>query len=130
LSATFIARMARSCKQLLHCWRPNDVSGRLMVRLEFSGGALAREKTLGYGFAGRAGPCDFIGVTTGMSVADLIARCGFPARRARNNLAVAAYAGSRASAWGETWFYPADGSRAARRIQLQEGRVVDVQVVH
>jgi hypothetical protein len=36
----------------------------------------------------------------------------------------------RAPAWGETWFYPADGSRAARRIQLQEGRVVDVQVVH
>lgn len=110
-------------------WYYNFGPQRLMVRLEFSGGVLAREETLGYGFAGRGGPCDFIGVTTGMSVADLIARCGFPAQRARNNLAIAAYAGSRAPAWGETWFYPGDGSRAARRIQLQEGRVVDVQVV-
>lgn len=111
-------------------WYYNFGPQRLMVRLEFSGGVLAREKTLGYGFAGRGGPCDFIGVTAGMSVTGLIARCGFPASRARNPLATAAGMGSRAPAWGETWFYPADGSRAAREVRLQEGRVVDVQVVH
>lgn len=111
-------------------WYYNFGPQRLMVRLEFSGGVLAREQTLGYGFVGRAGPCDFNGVTLGMSVADLIARCGFPADRARNNLAIAAYAGPRAPAWGETWFYPADGSRAARDVQLQNGRVVDVRIVH
>jgi hypothetical protein len=36
----------------------------------------------------------------------------------------------QAPAWGETWIYPADGSRAAREIRLQEGRVVDIEVLH
>ncbi|MGH8145106.1 MAG: DUF2845 domain-containing protein [Rhodanobacteraceae bacterium] len=111
-------------------WYYNFGPQRLMVRLEFSGGVLASERTLGYGFVGRGGPCDFTNVTTGMSVADLIARCGFPATRARNPLAVAAYMGARAPAWGETWFYPADGSRAAREIRLQNGRVVGIQGIH
>jgi hypothetical protein len=60
-------------------WYYNFGPQRLMVRLEFSGGVLAREETLGYGFVGRGGPCDFTNITIGMSVADLIARCGFPA---------------------------------------------------
>lgn len=33
-------------------------------------------------------------------------------------------------AWGETWFYPVDGSQRARAVQLQAGRVVDVQIVN
>jgi hypothetical protein len=111
-------------------WYYNFGPQQLMVRLEFSGGVLARERTLGYGFVGRGGPCDFTAVTTGMSVADLIARCGFPADRARNDLAIAAYAGPRAPAWGETWFYPADGSQKARAVRLQGGFVVDVQITH
>jgi hypothetical protein len=100
-----------------------------MVRLEFSGGVLVREQTLGYGFVGSGGPCDFTNVTIGMSVADLIARCGLPSGQARNKLAAAAYLGPQAPAWSETWFYPADGSRAARAIQLMDGRVTDVRIV-
>jgi hypothetical protein len=109
-------------------WYYNFGPQRLMVRLEFSGGVLGRVTTLGYGFSGRGGPCDTNVITVGMSVADLIARCGFPASRGRNPLATAAAMGAKAPAWGETWFYPADGSRAAREIRLQEGRVVDVQI--
>jgi len=111
-------------------WYYNFGPQRLMVRLEFSGGVLAREQTLGYGFVGNGGPCDFTGITTGMSVADLIARCGLAPHRTRNPLAWSAYQGAQAPAWGETWIYPADGSRAAREIQLQEGRVTDIKVVH
>lgn len=111
-------------------WYYNFGPQQLMVRLEFSGGVLAREQTLGYGFVGQGGPCDYTTITTGMSVADLIARCGFPASRGRNPLAIAAAMGAQAPAWGETWFYPADGSSAAREVQLQDGRVVDIQVLH
>ena len=111
-------------------WYYNFGPQRLMVRLEFSGGVLACEQTLGYGFIGKGGACDFNQITTGMSVAELIARCGLAPSRTRNPLAVAAYLGPRAPAWSETWFYPADGSRAAREVELQQGRVVDVKILH
>lgn len=111
-------------------WYYNFGPQKLMVRLEFSGGVLAREQTLGYGFTGRGGPCDTNIITVGMSVADLIARCGFPATLGRNPLATAAAMGAQAPAWGETWFYPGDGSRAAREVQLQDGQVVGVKVLH
>jgi hypothetical protein len=111
-------------------WYYNFGPQRLMVRLEFSGGVLAREQTLGYGFVGDGGPCDFTGVSVGMSVADLIARCGLAPSRSRNALAYSAYPGAPTPAWGETWIYPADGSRAARKILLQEGRITDIEVVH
>lgn len=111
-------------------WYYNFGPQRLMVRLEFSGGVLAREQTLGYGFVGNGGPCNFTGISVGMSVADLIARCGLAPSRSRNPLAYSAYQGAQAPAWGETWTYPADGSRATREILLQEGRVTDIKVIH
>ncbi len=40
-------------------WYYNFGPQRLMVRLDFSGGVLARERTLGYGFVGAGGPCHF-----------------------------------------------------------------------
>jgi len=111
-------------------WYYNFGPQRLMVRLEFSGGVLAREQTLGYGFVGNGGPCELTGISIGMSMADLIARCGLAPSRSRNPLAYSAYQGGQAPAWGETWTYPADGSRAAREILLQEGRVTDIKVIH
>lgn len=111
-------------------WYYNFGPQRLMVRLEFSGGMLVREQTLGYGFSGRGGPCDFHTITVGMSVAELVKRCGFPATRVRNTLATAAHLGARAPAWGETWIYPGDGSQAAREVRLQDGQVTDVRVRH
>lgn len=111
-------------------WYYNFGPQRLMVRLDFSGGVLAHEQTLGYGFVGSGGPCDFTGISAGMSVADLIARCGLAPSRSRNPLATAAYLGAQAPAWGETWIYPADGSRAAREVYLQDGRVTDIKILH
>ena len=111
-------------------WYYNFGPQRLMVRLDFSNGVLTRVKTLGYGFVGSGGTCDFSNVTTGMSVADLIAKCGYPATRSRDPLATAVGLGAQAPAWGETWFYAASGSRAAREIHLQDGRVTDVKLMH
>lgn len=111
-------------------WYYNFGPQRLMVRLDFSGGVLAREQTLGYGFAGDGGPCDFNKVTVGMSVASLIARCGLAPHRSRNTLAMAAYLGPRAPAWSEQWFYPAAGSRPALEVRLRDGRVTDVAIRH
>lgn len=108
-------------------WYYNFGPQRLMMRLDFSGGVLVREQTLGYGFVGRGGHCDFNNVTVGMSVASLIAQCGLPAARGRNPLATAAYLGAKAPAWGETWTYPADGSDPPFYVQLQNGWVVDVR---
>ncbi|HEX7370963.1 MAG TPA: DUF2845 domain-containing protein [Rhodanobacteraceae bacterium] len=114
----------------IEAWYYNFGPQRLMVQLVFSGGVLVREKTLGYGFVGQGGPCDFNNITQGMSVAELIAHCGYPSTRSRNPLAIAAYQGAQAPAWGETWFYPADGARIARVVHLQRGKVVDVEIVH
>lgn len=112
-------------------WYYNFGPQRLMVRLDFSNGVLQREQTLGYGFVGKGGPCDYHVITTGMSVADLIAKCGFPAHRRRNMLAGAYYGNPQSvPAWAETWFYPADGSTRAREVQLQNGRVEDVQAIN
>lgn len=112
-------------------WYYNFGPQRLMVRLDFSNGVLQRERTLGYGFVGKGGPCDYHVITTGMSVAKLIADCGFPARRSRSVLANGAYYGNprSAPAWGETWSYPADGSLRAREVYLLNGRVEDVKIV-
>lgn len=110
-------------------WYYNFGPQRLMMRLDFSGGVLARVRTLGYGFVGSGGPCDPASITVGMSVADLIGRCGLPASRARNPLATAAAMGEEAPAWGETWTYPGEGSGVAREVRLQDGWVVDVQGV-
>lgn len=111
-------------------WYYNFGPQRLMVPLDFSGGTLAREQTLGYGFVGSGGPCAFNDVTSGMSVATLIGRCGMPASRARNPLAVAVGLGERAPAWSETWTYPADGSDPAFVVDTQDGRVTDVRIRH
>lgn len=91
---------------------------------------LAREETLGYGFVGRGGPSDLNVITVGTSVADLMARCGFPASLRRNPRAIAAGMGALAPDRGEVWFYPGDASRAGRYVHLQEGRVTDVKIVH
>ncbi|HEX5960051.1 MAG TPA: DUF2845 domain-containing protein [Rhodanobacteraceae bacterium] len=110
-------------------WYYNFGPQCLMVRLDFSGGVLARERMLGHGFTGQGGSCDFNDITTGLSVAGLIGRCGFPASRGRNPLATAVALGAQAPAWGEAWTYPAEGSVAAFRAQLQDGWVTDVQFV-
>lgn len=111
-------------------WFYNFGPQRLMVRLDFSGGVLAREQTLGYGFVGQGGTCDYNEVTTGMSVAELIGHCGMPASRGRNTLASAAGLGDRAPAWGETWSYSAAGSGMGFEVQLQRGWVTDVHIKH
>lgn len=110
-------------------WYYNFGPQHLMIRLDFSGGVLVREQMLGYGFVGSGGPCDPASITVGMSVAALIGRCGLPASRARNPLAIAATMGSRAPAWNETWTYPAEGSGVAREVELQNGWVVDARGV-
>lgn len=110
-------------------WYYNFGPQQLMVRVDFSGGVLVRMRTLGYGFVGSGGPCDPSGITVGMSAADLIARCGPPASRARNRLATTAAMGDVAPAWGETWTCPGEGSGVAREVRLQDGWVMDVQGV-
>ncbi|WHZ19389.1 MAG: hypothetical protein OJF55_001538 [Rhodanobacteraceae bacterium] len=115
---------------VVEAWYYNFGPQRFMVRVDFSGGVVLREQTLGYGFVGNGGPCDFNEVTPGMSVAELIGRCGLPPERARNKLAVAAGAGPRAPAWSETWSYPAVGSRPGLEIHLQGGKVTDIRIVH
>jgi hypothetical protein len=102
---------------MYEAWYYNFGPSQMMVQLLFSHGTLERERTLGYGFSGKPGPCNLDTVGGGMSSGELYARCGAPVQRRGSRGYLPDY---------EEWLYQGNGGRA-RIVHLLNGRVQDVK---
>ena len=102
---------------MYEAWYYNFGPSQMLVQLLFSHGTLERERTLGYGFSGKPGPCNLDTIGDGMSSGELYARCGAPAQRHGSRGYLPDY---------EEWLYHGNGGRA-RVVRLLNGRVQDVK---
>ena len=113
-------------------WYYNFGPHDLMRRFVFRDGVLVREETLGYGVNEIGSDCNPNRDYTGVSVGELVARCGEPALRRQAydaivNRPIPGYARWRDQR-REDWVYDFGEDRFLRLVHLVDGRVVDIDV--
>jgi len=113
-------------------WYYNFGPHDLMRRFVFRDGVLVREETLGYGVNEIGSDCNPSRDYTGVSVGELVARCGEPASRRQAydaivNRPIPGYARWRDQR-REDWVYDFGEDRFLRLVHLVDGRVVDIDV--
>ncbi len=111
-------------------WYYNFGPHNLMRRFVFRDGVLAREETLGYGVNQIGDDCNANRDYRGVSVGELVARCGEPASRRTNydtlvHQPVPGYARYRDQR-REQWIYDFGENRFLRSFLLIDGRVEDI----
>jgi hypothetical protein len=114
-------------------WYYNFGPRALMRRFVFRDGVLLREETLGYGVDEIGDDCNPNRDYRGVSVGELMARCGEPATRRTNydtlvrqpNPGYARYRDQRR----EEWIYDFGENRFLRLFRLIDGRVDDIETV-
>lgn len=113
-------------------WYYNRGPRRFIRRLEFRNGALQREDSLGYGFAGDSpGACTPASLEQGLSEFEVITRCGEPlSRRTQWRAYSARSAAGVAQVQGlmpvETWLYDFGNRHFRRELTIENGRVTRV----
>lgn len=114
-------------------WYYNFGPSQLMRRLRFRNGVLADEETLGYGVSTIGGNCDANLNYTGLSVGELIARCGQPATRRGATDTIVRRIAPGISRWAgqrrEDWFYDFGGNSFLRLVHLVDGQVTGSETV-
>lgn len=109
-------------------WYYNFGRNALMQSLLFRDGILQRIGSLGYGVNEIGDSCNAIANYSGMSVGELVARCGEPASRRENRDGVVFRPSPRLESWRdqrrEEWIYDFGDSRRLRLLRLENGRVV------
>ena len=108
-------------------WYYNFGPSQLMRRFVFRDGVLQREETLGYGVDEIGGDCNPNRDYRGVSIGELIARCGEPASRRTNydtivHAPAPGYARYRDQR-REEWIYDFGEQRFLRVFSLVDGRV-------
>ena len=114
-------------------WYYNFGPRNLMRRFVFRDGVLEREETLGYGVDEVGADCNPNRDYRGVSVGELVARCGEPASRRTNYDTIvhrpapgyARYRDQRR----EEWIYDFGEDRFVRSYLLIDGRVEDIENV-
>jgi hypothetical protein len=114
-------------------WYYNFGPRNLMRRFVFRDGVLASEETLGYGVDAIGEDCNPSRDYRGVSVGELVARCGEPASRRTNidtivHRPAPGYARYREQR-REEWIYDFGESRFLRSFLLVDGRVEDIDTV-
>jgi hypothetical protein len=108
-------------------WYYNFGPRKLMVRLLFLNGRLAREETLGYGVNTLGESCNLDGLAAGTSAGEIIAYCGEPAGRRQQRQAVVRRDNFRNERYTpvrvEEWTYDLGDARLLRILTLQNGRL-------
>ena len=114
-------------------WYYNFGPSVLMRRFVFRDGVLAREETLGYGVNEIGNDCYPNRNFRGLSVGELVARCGEPAsRRANVDTSVRRLAPGYAryrDVRREEWIYDFGDDRFVRDVRLVDGRVESVEAI-
>jgi hypothetical protein len=114
-------------------WYYNFGPRNLMRRFVFRDGVLLREETLGYGVDEIGDDCNPNRDYRGVSVGELIARCGEPASRRTNydtfvRRPIPGYERYRDQR-REEWIYDFGENRFLRLIRLIDGRVEDIESI-
>lgn len=115
-------------------WYFNRGPNRLMRRVTFHNGRLVESRTLGYGVSGRpgSGTCEPRELGMGLSMGEIVARCGPPAFRE-------SWYGRRATRFDgvsehhvlvrhETWGYDFGRNKFTRYVTFENGRLTDVSI--
>lgn len=115
-------------------WYYNRGSTHFVRALWFRGGILRRIETLDRGFAPGTDspPCRPAEIRIGMTVYELLERCGEPEQRNRRHaLHPFGHGRHRPPLYRqvevEDWYYEFGGGYLARRVRLLDGRVTDVE---
>ncbi len=108
-------------------WYYNFGPAQLMRQLVFRDGVLLREDTLGYGVAEIGGDCNPNRTLDGLSIGELVARCGEPASRRNQADTIVRRPARGVEQWRdqrrEEWVYDDADSRFVRIVRLVDGRV-------
>jgi hypothetical protein len=114
-------------------WYYNFGPRQLMRRMVFRDGVLTREETLGYGVDEVGSDCNPNRDYRGVSVGELVARCGEPASRRVNNDTIVNRPSPGYQRWRdqrrEEWIYDFGEDRFMRSFVLIDGRVETVDTV-
>lgn len=114
-------------------WYYNFGRHQLMRRLLFRDGVLLREETLGYGVDEIGDDCDPDRMPDGLSVGELVARCGEPASRRSQYDAIVRRPIPGVEQWRdqrrEQWVYDFGDSRFVSIVTLSDGHVSGVERV-
>lgn len=114
-------------------WYLHRGPNRLMRRLTFHNGRLVATETLGYGVSGRPGigPCTPRELQPGLSMGELVARCGMPAFReswyGRRSIRLEGLVERHALVRFETWGYDFGRNKFTRYVTFENGRITDVR---
>ena len=114
-------------------WYYNFGPSQLMRQLIFRDGVLLREDTLGYGVAEIGSDCNPNRTLDGLSIGELVARCGEPASRRSQTDTIVRRPARGVEQWRdlrrEEWIYDGIDSRFVRIVRLVDGRVEGVDRV-
>jgi hypothetical protein len=111
-------------------WYYNFGPQRLLVRLLFRDGRLAREETLGYGVNDIGSDCNLDGLSAGTPAGEIVARCGTPASRSTRQRTEVRRDGRGNERFTqvrlEEWVYDIGRNRLMRVLTLENGRLREV----
>lgn len=114
-------------------WYYNFGSSQLMRQLVFREGVLLREETLGYGVNQIGGDCNLDRALDGLSVGELVARCGEPASRRNQTDTIVRRPVRGVELWRDErrgqWIYDDADSGFVRIVRVAGGRVEGVDRV-
>jgi hypothetical protein len=111
-------------------WYYNFGPQRLLVRLLFRDGRLAREESLGYGVSEIGGDCNLDGLPAGTPGGEIVARCGTPSTRNTRQRTEVRRDGRGNERFSqvrlEEWIYDIGRNRLMRVLTLENGRLLEV----
>ena len=114
-------------------WYYNFGPNQLMRQLIFRDGVLLREDALGYGVTEIGSDCNPNRSLEGLSIGELVARCGEPASRRNQTDTIVRRPARGVEQWRdlrrEEWIYDTGDSRFVRLVRLVDGHVQGVDRV-
>ena len=113
----------------LEAWYYNFGADRLLHRLLFVDGRLVRDDTLGYGVARIGSRCNYDLLDRGVSIGEVVARCGLPASQNRRYGQVTQRDANGLAREREIrrdeWVYDPGGNRRLELFVFIDGRLTD-----
>mgnify|MGYP003500245364 CR=1 FL=1 len=125
--------LERRIERQLEAWYYNFGPDRLLHRLLFIDGRLVRDDTLGYGVSKIGGRCNYDTLDRGLSIGEVVARCGLPASQSRRYGLVTLRDDSglarEREARRDEWIYDPGSGRRLQLIVFVDGRVAERELL-
>jgi hypothetical protein len=123
----------RRVERQFEAWYYNFGPDRLLHRLLFVDGRLVRDDTLGYGVSKIGGRCNYDTLDRGLSIGEVVARCGLPASKSRRyGLVTLRDDSGRArerEARRDEWIYDPGSNRRLQLVVFIDGNVSERELL-